>query len=251
MNSNTQRSNRFTTGTHLLALAAILPLLSGCINPFGAIRPGPLRTETQTIEAKGATAARVELEMGAGELTLGGGASELAQANFTYNVDAWKPIVSYTITNGIGRLMIHQPSFGMSAAATIRNEWDISLNNTLPTDLKVQLGAGKSMLNLSSLVLSAVDIECGAGETAIDLSGTWAKTTSIKISGGVGQLSVRLPKDVGVRVKADTGIGNTNATGLSKDGNVYTNAAYGTSPITLNLDIEAGVGEIRLDVVNP
>ena len=247
MNSNTKHSNRLTTGRYLLALAAILLLLTGCINPIRVIRPGPLRTETQTIEAKGATAARVELEMGAGELTLGGGASDLAQANFTYNVDAWKPIVSFTVTNGTGKLIIRQPSFGVSAAATIRNEWDISLNNTLPTDLKVQLGAGKSTLDLSSLVLSAVDVECGAGETAIDLSGVWTKSAIIKISGGVGQLSVRLPKDVGVRVKADTGIGNTNANGLSKDGNVYTNATYGTSPITLDLDIEAGVGEIRLD----
>lgn len=248
MNSNSKRSNRMTTGMCLLALAATLTLLSGCISPFRATRSGPLRTETQTIEARGATAVRVEIEMGAGELTLGGGASDLAKANFTYNVDAWKPIVNYTVTNGTGKLIIRQPNFGVSAAATIRNEWDISLNNTLPTDLKVQLGAGKSTLSLSSLVLSALDVECGAGETAIDLSGTWAKTTSIKISGGVGQLSVRLPKDVGVRIKADTGIGNTNANGLSKNGNVYTNAAYGTSPITLILDIEAGVGEIRLDV---
>ena len=249
MNSNSKHSNRIKTELFLLALATILPLFTGCINPFRAIRPGPLRTETQSIEVQGATAARVELEMGAGELTLGGGAGELAKANFTYNVDAWKPIVSYTVTNGTGKLVIRQPdSIGVSASSAIRNDWDIHLNNTLPTDLKVQLGAGKSTLNLSSLVLSDLEVECGAGETSVDLSGVWGKTTSVKISGGVGKLSVRLPKEIGVRVKTDTGIGETNATGLNKNGDVYTNAAYGSSPVTLNLDIEAGVGEIRLDV---
>jgi hypothetical protein len=39
------------------------------------------------------------------------------------------------------------------------------------------------------------------------------------------------------------------AEGLSRDGDAYVNDAYGESEATLNVDIEGGVGLIRLEVV--
>ena len=61
-------------------------------------------------------------------------------------------------------------------------------------------------------------------------------------------MTVRLPKDVGVRVKVDSGISTVNASGLNKDGGVYTNGAYGVSNITIQIVIKAGIGQINLEV---
>ncbi len=250
MNNRMTFSRNKSIGTQTLALVLLLPLWAGCVYANNRARTGPLLTETQTIETKGATTASIDLDMGAGELTLGGGASELANATFNYNVDVWKPIVNYSVTNGTGTLTMRQPDIGLSTLSSTRNDWDVHLNNTLPLALKVHLGAGKSTLNLGNMALTALDVECGAGETMVDLSGAWTKNTDIKIDGGVGQLTVRLPKEVGVRIKADTGIGTVKHIGLAQDGDVFTNAAYGTSPITLNIDISAGVGEVRLELMN-
>ena len=68
------------------------------------------------------------------------------------------------------------------------------------------------------------------------------------IEGGAGKLTVMLPSDIGVRVDAQTGIGSVNTSGLTKEGDSYVNEAYGVSPYTLNLDIQAGVGAIDLQV---
>jgi hypothetical protein len=57
-----------------------------------------------------------------------------------------------------------------------------------------------------------------------------------------------LPSDVGVRIEVDTGIGSVDTNGLSKDGDTYTNGAYGESDVTLRINIEGGVGKINLDV---
>jgi len=240
-------SSKLTISARIVALAALPLLLAGC---FNATRTGPLRTEAQTIQPSGATTAKVNLEMAAGVLKLDGGAAEMAQADFAYNVDAWKPVVNYKVTDGTGNLSIRQPDINTSTLINTRNDWNIRLNSQMLTDLHVSLGAGQSTLNLNRMALSALNVECGAGETVIDLSGAWAKSTSVKIVGGVGQLTVRLPKDVGVQVKVETGLGSTSESGLQKNGNLYTNAAFGTSPVTLNLDIEAGVGEVRLEVAN-
>jgi len=58
-----------------------------------------------------------------------------------------------------------------------------------------------------------------------------------------------LPKDVGVRVEVAAGVGRIEASGLKQNRNVYTNAAYGASEVTLHITILAGIGQINLEVV--
>ena len=50
----------------------------------------------------------------------------------------------------------------------------------------------------------------------------------------------------GVIAKAQGGLGNVSARGLSKRGDHYVNSAYEESPVTIQLDIKGGIGEIKL-----
>jgi hypothetical protein len=58
-----------------------------------------------------------------------------------------------------------------------------------------------------------------------------------------------LPSEVGARVSAEGGLGKINAEGLRREDNSYVNDVYGDSEITLDVDIQGGVGEITLEVV--
>jgi predicted membrane protein len=80
-----------------------------------------------------------------------------------------------------------------------------------------------------------------------DLSGSWKKSVQVTIAGGVGKISVLVPTSVGARVTVTTGLGSVTVNGLQKDGDSWVNAAYGTSPVTLDVTIKAGVGEVTLD----
>ena len=44
-------------------------------------------------------------------------------------------------------------------------------------------------------------------------------------------------------------IGKINAERLERVGDSYVNGAYGESDVTLNVDVQGGVGEINLEVV--
>jgi hypothetical protein len=59
---------------------------------------------------------------------------------------------------------------------------------------------------------------------------------------------LRLPRDVGVRVKVEAGPHTIETTDLTQDGDVYTNAAYGVSDVTMQIDLETGIGQINLEV---
>jgi hypothetical protein len=118
-------------------------------------------------------------------------------------------------------------------------------------DLSVDVGGGASDLQLAGLSLTGLDVRLGAGQYTIDLSGDWARDLSVTINSGAANISVRLPRNVGVRVKVDEGPSKIEATDLTQDGNVYTNAAYGGSPVTMQVDMEPGIGQINLEVEAP
>jgi len=101
--------------------------------------------------------------MGAGELKLTGGADKLMESDFSYNVADWKPKVSYDVSGDEGELVVKQGSGGQGGGlgGKARNEWNISLNDELPTALAVQMGAGESDLDLDSLTLRALNLQMG------------------------------------------------------------------------------------------
>jgi len=233
----------------LTVILAMLAFTSACVIGDNATI-GDLRTESQSVGLGGAKSVRVEIKMGAGQLKVGGGvkaADGLLDADFTYNVPRWKPDVHYTRNGDHGLLTIEQPGGGGSHGNT-RYDWDLRLTNKVPTEMSVDMGAGKADLTLGGLALTRLNLNLGAGETNVDLTGDWKNDFSGQIHGGVGQATIRLPRDVGVRVKASGGLGSISAHEFKRDGDYYVNDAYGKSPITLHVEVEGGVGQIVLEL---
>jgi len=220
-------------------------LLTGCNSQ---VRVGALQTESQSVELGNAESVRVEIDMGAGDLTLTGGAEKLMEADFTYNVARLKPNVDYTD----GTLVVRQPEVNgfpsLFGIADFRNEWGVRLFDAVPMDLSVVMGGGTSDLQLAGLSLTKLDVTLGAAAGTIDLSGDWTHDLAITIDAGAGGLTVWLPRDVGVRVDVDRGATLINTISLTQDGNIYTNAAYGVSEVTLQIDLKTGIGVVNLDV---
>jgi hypothetical protein len=235
----------------ILLMAAMIVLAGACGTQGGGTQQvGKMQHDSKSVDPENATSTRAKLQMGAGELNLTGGADALMEADFSYNVADWKPKVSYDVSSEKGELIVKQGSAeggGLSGGA--RNEWNISMNDELPTDLVVQMGAGESDLDLDSLTLTEVELQMGAGKTTVDLTGDYAKDFDASIQGGVGEATVLLPSEVGVKAKAEGGIGGINAEGLKKVGDSYVNEAYGESDVNLSVDVKGGVGEINLEIV--
>ena len=236
----------------LVAAVAVALFAGACGTQRGGTQQqvGEMQRQSHSIQAENAQSVRANLKMGAGELTLSGGADQLMEAEFSYNVADWKPKVNYDVSGETGELMVRQGSGGgIRLGGDARNEWDIRFNDEVPTNLSVQMGAGESNLDLDSLTLTGLDLEMGAGRTTIDLTGDYDRDLVASIQGGVGQATVQLPSEVGVRVEAQGGLGEINAEGLQMEGEAYVNDAYGDSEVSLDVDIQGGVGQINLEVV--
>jgi hypothetical protein len=225
----------------MLVITAIL--LASCNS---ALQVGELRSESRSVDLGDAKSVSVNIDFGAGVLDVTGDGEDLLDADFTYNVAKLKPQVEYAD----GNLTVSQPETeGMPAwlgVTDFRNEWSVHLGNDVPMDLSVNVGAGTSNLKLSDLSLSGLDITLGATQGTIDLSGDWAHDLDVTIDAGASSINVLLPKDVGVHVVVDRGPTMIETQGLTQDGDVYTNAAYGASGVTMHVDLIAGIGIVNL-----
>src|SRR5918995_4399157 len=114
----------------IVVMAATAVLAGACGTQPGGTQQqvGTMQEESKTVDLKKAQTARAQLKMGAGELNVTGGADQLMEADFSYNVSEWKPKVSYDVSAEEGELMVKQGSSeDVRLGADARNEWDISL----------------------------------------------------------------------------------------------------------------------------
>jgi N-terminal domain of toast_rack, DUF2154 len=206
---------------------------------------GPLTSEPVSIDLGDAKSATVQLDLGAGELIVRGGATKLLQGRFEYNVPAWKPDVRSSTSGSAANVTIRQPR-GTGGFGDTKNRWDLELNDNVLLDLTLNCGAGRSRLELGDLNLQNVQVHFGAGEVDADLRGKPSHDYEVNISGGVGHATVRVPDGVGVRADAHGGIGRISVTGLENRGDHYENSQYGHSNVNVRLRVEGGIGEIRI-----
>jgi len=210
------------------------------------------RTVTVPLEEAGVLDASIR--MGAGELRLEAGGSDALEADFEYRPKSLRPEVAYEVVSGtpaVGRLDVEQPDQSGFLFSGASNRWTLGLARDVPLDLEVDLGAGEGDLLLGGLGLRTLRMTMGAGDVTADFSGAWDHDVTADLKAGVGQVTLRLPADVGVRVESHkSGIGDFIAdAGFTEDNGVFVNRAYGETTATIEISVQRGIGEVKLETV--
>lgn len=235
----------------LLLLAASVGLLF--YTGFGS--GGKLNTYDLNVHLLGDKSAVIDINSGTGDLTVDGqaGSVDLATGSLEYYSDNGAPSVRLDRNTDSTDLTIrsnegfHLGFFNIGSGRAPR--WDVHLNSTLPTTLKVGLGAGNTTLNLSDIRLLGLTVDGGAGNASISFPAVTQPTIST-IDGGVGNLTLHIPKGTEARVTVDSGIGNVHVDSRfakqSSGPDVYITAGYDATPNRLDLKVDAGVGNIDI-----
>jgi hypothetical protein len=241
---NARKGTTMRRGLLLLPVIAGL-LLAACYVPS----PKPARTESsqEKVGLGGAESVSVAVTLGVGKLRLGAGGEDLLDARFEYNLPDWKPVVTYKVENGRGRLVVEQPSrvVGATWPSNVRYDWDLKLNPAVPMEIEVEMGVGKSEIELAGMDVRRLDLEAGVGEGVVDLSGPRTSDLDASIKAGIGKLRLILPDDVGVRVKATGALGRIDAGGLKEQDGAWVNDAWGKSKTAVRIEVEGGIGEVE------
>lgn len=207
----------------------------------------PVLDDKQSVEKQNAQSVTAKIDMGAGQLNVDGGSLRLLDTEFKYDEQSGKPRVDYSVSGTNGSLNVSQQESGGMHLGRNENTWTLRFGD-VPLDLNVNMGAGQGDLNFRQINLTRLRVEMGAGQMNLDLTGERKQNFNVDVQGGVGEAVIRLPHDVGVEIRADGGIGSIDTSGLHKEGSRWVNDAWGKSPITIHMNVEGGIGEIRLTV---
>jgi hypothetical protein len=115
-----------------------------------------------------------------------------------------------------------------------------------------EITAGAAELTVLGLGNSRCDrfsLEGGMGKITLDFAGAWTSSTAAEIKMAVGELTLRLPRNVGVRLTLDRFLASFDPAGLVRTGNAFESPGYDRAERTLDIDLTTAVGGVKVEWV--
>jgi hypothetical protein len=154
-------------------------------------------------------------------------------------------------------------------------EADVDLGGMRIRDLAVKTGASRSVIRFSrpnparcgvaAITAGAAEVtviglgnsrcdeiqfEGGMGKVTLDFSGAWSSSSQAKIRMAMGELTLRLPRQVGIRLRMDKFLSSFEPMGLVRRGEVFQSRGYSSTQRKLDLDLATAMGGIDVEWVD-
>ena len=255
----------------------------------GAVSAQDWRTISTLRRFAGEDLLRVNVEYGAGRLTITPGAeNSLFRATLRYDANVFRPVSEYRD----GELKLGVSGGKISGRNMRSGRLDLALGTAVPLDLNLQFGAAEADVELGGLRIREAEIKTGAsrtnvrvskanpescssarfevgaasfeveglgnlncgdisfsggvGDVILDLTGAWRRDTDIEIDMGLGSLTLRVPRDLGIAVRKSSVLASFDSQGLIKRGDVYYSEGFDDASQKITINIDAALGSIRV-----
>jgi hypothetical protein len=146
----------------------------------------------------------------------------------------------------LGGLRIRDLDFKTGASRTL-----ISFSQPNATRCRrAAFRAGAAEISVSGLGNSRCDeieFEGGMGSVTLDFSGTWSSSSRVDVNMAVGDLTLLLPRQVGVRVSIDKLLSSFEPSGLVSRGEAFVSPNYDRAQRRLDLEISTAVGGVSVE----
>ena len=239
------------------SLAFLVILTAGVGTAWGlaATGQGPvIHREAIAVNTGNATAARLELQVGAGTLTLDAeappdlllaGELESRTTGDTYSIsEAQRPGGRSVIrlNNAAGR------EYSIFPGQAPSEEWTLHLTPHIPTEIRVDAGAAEIDLDLRNLDLQRLEIKAGAADIDVVMPAAAGKTEA-SIEVGAASLRITVPEGVAARIVVDAGLSSIQVDEgrfAQLKGDVYTSPDFARAANRLDITIEAGASHVEI-----
>jgi hypothetical protein len=122
--------------------------------------------------------------------------------------------------------------------------WDLGLSPGAALQLHASMGVGETVLNLTGLSLSDLEVNGGVGRTQVTLAAEGRYTASV--DQGIGEIVIVVPEGVALRVKPSTALaGRRLPLGLQDEGQgFWTSPGYATAKNAVDLETSIAIGNL-------
>lgn len=128
-----------------------------------------------------------------------------------------------------------------------KNDLDVNLTNRIPLNVSLESGASDMNLDFSNITLSGLKINTGASSLNLSVGQNIINGANFLIKAGVSDIDIKIPAKIGVRLEAKSGLSSKDFENFRDLGNgVYESSNLGTADLKMNLNIDAGVSNIKI-----
>jgi hypothetical protein len=114
----------------------------------------------------------------------------------------------------------------------------------------LDVGAAKfDAYGLGNLNAQRLDFSGGVGDVSLDFTGEWRNNMAVSVKMGLGSLTLRVPRGLGVRVQKGGLLVGFDSQDLIKRGDSFYSENWESAAHQLTVDIEAAFGSIRIEWV--
>jgi hypothetical protein len=114
----------------------------------------------------------------------------------------------------------------------------------------VTAGAAEvSLLGLGNSRCDQIEFEGGVGKVFLDFSGSWTSSSRVGVKMAVGELTMRLPRTIGVRIRMDKFLASFDPVGLVRRGEWFESRNYGATERHLDIDLTTAMGGVKVEWV--
>jgi hypothetical protein len=115
----------------------------------------------------------------------------------------------------------------------------------------ISAGAAEvSLLGLGNSRCDRIDFEGGVGKVLLDFSGAWSSSAKVQATMAMGELTLRLPRRIGVRVSMSKFLSSFEPAGLVRRGDDFLSSNYGRTQQHLDLTLTTAVGGVKVEWVD-
>lgn len=237
--------------------AFLVVLIAGFGTAWGmaATGQGPvLHRETIAVEQGQATAARLEVTVGAGSLSLGAqappglliaGKLESRAMDSAYSIsESHQPGGRSVVTLGSGPGW----EFSFWPGQDPSEEWFLHLTPNIPTEVRVEAGAADINLDLRDLMLRRLEIEAGAADVNVTMPAA-AGQTEASFEVGAASLRIIVPEGVAARIEVDAGLSSIQIDGErfpQASDDVYASPDFERAANRIDITIDAGASHVEI-----
>jgi hypothetical protein len=112
----------------------------------------------------------------------------------------------------------------------------------------ISAGAAEvSVLGLGNSRCDEIEFEGGVGKILLDFGGAWRSSSRVDVKMALGEVTLRLPREIGVRLTMDKYLASFEPSGLVRSGNRYQSPQYDQRRPHLDIDLTAAVGGVTVE----
>jgi hypothetical protein len=149
---------------------------------------------------------------------------------------------------------------------------DLELGGLRLTDLRLEAGASRatvrfsqpnaarcraaaltagaaelSVLGLGNSRCDRITFEGGVGRVTLDFGGAWTSSSHVAVKMALGEVALRLPRAVGVRITLDKFLASFEPQGMVRRGTSYLSPGYDQATRHLDINVTTAIGGVTVD----